>query len=145
MLMQWSKALEIGHPIIDYDHQMLVNIANDLDHAVKTGQGNEAIAQGLQRLVQYIETHFAREEALFSDTAYPHVEKHKKNHRDIENLVRGFQTSFEADPACVDMAKLLSFLKAWLVKHIGKLDKSYASYVNDADKKSSLGQRQGFI
>jgi len=145
MLMQWSKALEIGHPIIDYDHQMLVNIANDLHHAVRADQGNEAIAQGLQRLVQYIETHFAREEALFSDTSYPHVEKHKKNHRDIENLVRGFLTSFEADPAAVDMGKLLQFLKEWLIKHIGKLDKGYASYVIKADKKSSLGQRQGFV
>jgi len=144
MLMQWSKALEIGHPVIDYDHQMLVNIANDLHHAVQTNQGHEAIAQSLKRLVQYIETHFAREEELFSNTRYPNVEKHKKNHRDIENLVRGFLTAHETDPASVDMNKLLNFMKEWLIKHIGKLDKGYASYVIKADQQSSLGQRRGF-
>ena len=144
MLMQWSKALEIGHPIIDYDHQMLVNIANDLHDAIQSSKGNDAISQALQRLVKYIETHFAREEELFSNTRYPDVEKHKKNHRDIENLVRGFLTSFEADPTSVDLNKLLSFMKEWLIKHIGKLDKGYAAYVIKADRQSSLGQRQGF-
>lgn len=145
MLMQWSKALEIGHPIIDYDHQMLVNIANDLHHAVKFDQGDNEVLQSLQRLVQYIETHFAREEALFSKTTYPHVEKHKKNHRDIENLVRGFMTAFEADPTSVDLDNLLTFMKQWLIKHIGKLDQSYAPYVLKAEEKTALGQRQGFI
>ena len=144
MLMQWSKALEVGHPVIDYDHQMLVNIANDLHHAVQTQQGHDAIAQSVKRLVQYIETHFAREEELFSNTRYPNVEKHTKNHRDIENMVREFLTAFETDPASVDMNKLLNFMKEWLIKHIGKLDKGYASYVIKADKQSSLGQRQGF-
>jgi len=52
MLMQWSKALEIGHPVIDYDHQMLVNIANDLHHAVQTDQGQDAAPQSPKRLVQ---------------------------------------------------------------------------------------------
>ncbi|HEY9078609.1 bacteriohemerythrin [Magnetovibrio sp.] len=144
MLMQWSKALEIGHPIIDYDHQMLVNIANDLHHAVHANLGDQMIAQSLQRLVQYIETHFAREEELFSKTRYPHVEKHKQNHRDIEKLVHGFLTAFEADPNAVDMNKLLGFMKEWLIKHIGKLDKSYASYVIKSEKSSTLGQRRGF-
>jgi len=145
MLMQWSKALEIGHPIIDYDHQMLVNIANDLHHAVIFDQGDDQVSQALQRLVQYIETHFAREEELFTKTAYPHVEKHKKNHRDIESLVHSFLTAFEADPDAVDMAKLLQFMKEWLIKHIGKLDKSYAPYVLKAEKKTAYGQRQGFV
>lgn len=145
MLMQWSKALEVGHPVIDYDHQMLVNIANDLHHAVKFDQGDDTVAQSLRRLVQYIETHFAREEELFTKTAYPHIEKHKQNHRDIENLVRGFSTAFEADPNSVDMEKLLNFMKEWLIKHIAKLDKSYAPYVIKAEKKTAYGQRKGFV
>jgi len=145
MLIQWSKALEVGHPIIDYDHQMLVNIANDLHHAVGLEQSDEIVAGGLRRLVQYIETHFAREEALFSDTRYPHIEKHKQNHRDIESLVRGFLVAFETNPQTVDLEKLLSFLKEWLVKHIGKLDKGFASYVIKAEKDTVCGQRRGFV
>jgi len=68
MLLQWSDALMIGHPIIDYDHQMLVNICNELHHAVKFNQGDAEVKQSLGRLVQYVETHFRREEALFMDS-----------------------------------------------------------------------------
>jgi len=145
MLIQWSEALEVGHPIIDYDHRMLVNIANDLHRAVKFKQGDESVIGGLKRLVQYIETHFAREEALFLDTRYPHVEKHMKNHRDIEKLVHGFLIAFETDPRAVDMEKLLNFLKEWLIKHIGKLDKGYAPYVIHAETKTAYGRRKGFV
>jgi len=146
MLLQWSDALMIGHPIIDYDHQMLVNICNELHHAVKFNQGDAEVKQSLGRLVQYVETHFRREEALFMDSNYPHKEKHLKNHRDIEKLMRGFQTAYEHDPASVDLDKLLNFLKEWLVKHIGKLDKSYIPYVEAAEKKhGQYNSRTGFV
>lgn len=146
MLLQWSKTLEIGHPIVDYDHQMLVNIANELHHAVKFDQGDEAVARCLGQLAQYVETHFKREEALFMDSGYPHKEKHCQNHRDIERLVRGFEAGFEADPGGTDLNKLLTFLKEWLVKHIGKLDKSYAPYVRAAERKhGQYNKRTGFV
>ena len=146
MLLQWSKDLAVGHPIIDSDHQMLINIANDLEHATHHNTGTEAIGMGLGRLAQYIETHFAREEALFMHSNYPHKEKHQQNHRDIEKLMRGFQTAYEHDPASVDLDKLLNFLKEWLVKHIGKLDKSYIPYVEAAEKKhGQYNRRTGFV
>lgn len=146
MLLQWSKDLAVGHPIIDSDHQMLINIANDLAHASQSGAGAEAIGRSLSRLAQYIETHFKREEALFMGSHYPHKDKHQKNHRDIENLVRGFQAAYASDPAAVDMSKLLDFLKEWLVKHIGKLDKSYVPYVKAAEKQSGqYNARTGFV
>lgn len=145
MLLQWSKELAVGHPIIDSDHQMLINIANDLEHATHSGAGAEAVGMALGRLAQYIETHFKREEGLFMESHYPHKEKHLQNHRDIEKLMRGFQAAFEQDPAAVDMDKLLNFLKEWLVKHIGKLDKGYAPYVAAAEKKQGqYGNRAGF-
>lgn len=34
MLLQWSDKMKVGHKVIDYDHQMLFNIANDLHHTV---------------------------------------------------------------------------------------------------------------
>lgn len=145
MLLQWSKDLAIGHPIIDSDHQMLINIANDLAHATKSGASADVVGTALGRLVQYIETHFRREEALFMASGYPHKEKHLQNHRDIENLVQTFLIAFQKDPKSVDMNKLMDFLKTWLVKHIGKLDKGYAPYVEVAEKKhNQYGARTGF-
>lgn len=144
MLLQWSEALEVGHPIIDYDHQMLINLVNELDRAVQMGQGAEKVAQVLDRLSQDIETHFAREEELFEQTAYPLVEKHKQHHRDIEDLVRVFQAAYEENPASIDLNKLLKFLKEWLMKHIGKLDKGYAPYVEKTEQKTDDVQRKGF-
>jgi hemerythrin len=145
MLLQWSKDLAVGHPIIDSDHQMLVNIANDLAHAAETGASTEATGMALGRLVQYIATHFRREEALFMDSHYPNKEKHLKNHQVIENLVQKFQTRYAEDPASVDLSQLLDFLKEWLVQHIGKMDKGYAPHVHAAEKKHAhMTRRTGF-
>lgn len=145
MFIQWSKTLEIGHPIIDYDHQMLFNMANDLYHAVKFDQGDSTVTNALQLLINYIETHFAREEALFTPTPYPHSEKHIQNHREIEHLLASFLSTYIADPDTTDMSRLLVFFKAWLIRHVGKLDRSYARYVAEAEQQSWLGKRQGFV
>ena len=144
MLLQWSQDLAIGHPIIDYDHQMLVNIANELHHAVKFDQGDDEVERALGRWVQYLKTHFRREEALFMGTDYPHKDKHLQNHRDIESLVGDFHTGFQKNPGAVDIEKLLDFLKTWLIKHIGKMDKSYAPYVKAMEKQHGQYNRTGF-
>jgi len=145
MLLQWSKDLAVGHAIIDSDHQMLINIANELDHSATSGAGQEAIGLALSRLVTYIETHFQREEALFLDSDYPHKDKHQKNHRDIEHLMNGFSQAYQTDPATVELDKLLNFLKEWLVQHIGILDKSYISHVKAVEKqRGQYNKRRGF-
>lgn len=146
MLLQWSKALEVGHPIVDYDHKMLVNIANELHFAVTQKQDDGAVLRYLGQFATSIETHFKREEALFMDSDYPHKEKHCQNHRDIEKLVRGFAQAYEANAASVDIEKLMAFLQEWLVKHIGKLDKGYASYVLAVERKHrQYNRRSGFV
>lgn len=145
MLMQWSKDLAVGHPIVDYDHKMLINIANEFHFAVENGAGEEAVAMALERLIQYVESHFRREEELFMDSAYPNKAAHQKNHRDIEKMVREFQAAYAADPASIDLKKLLNFFKVWLIKHIGKLDKAYVPYVKAAEHKQGNRRREGFV
>lgn len=146
MLLQWSKDLAVGHAIIDSDHQMLINIANELAYSVQSGAGQEGIGLALSRLVQYIETHFKREEALFLESDYPHKDKHQKNHRDIEQLMNGFSLAYQTDPATVELDKLLDFLKEWLVQHIGIMDKGYMPYVQAMEKhRSQYNSRRGFV
>lgn len=147
MLLQWSKDLAVGHPIIDSDHQMLINIANDLAHASQNGADVKAVGRALGRLAQYIDTHFKREEALFMDSRYPNKDKHQQNHRNIEKLLHDFQAAYAADPARIDMNSLLNFLKEWLVKHIGKMDKAYMPYVHAAEKRPGHypAARTGFV
>jgi len=145
MLMQWSKDLAVGHPIVDYDHQMLINLANDFHFAVENGSGEQAVAAALERLVQYVESHFKREEQLFMNSNYPDKAKHQQNHRDIENMVRAFQASYAADPASIDLNRLLDFFKVWLIKHIGKLDRGYMPYVKTAEHKQGNRHREGFV
>ena len=147
MVLQWSKDLAVGHPIIDSDHQMLINIANNLAQTLDGDARPEAVNCSLGRLAQYIETHFKREEELFMATRYPHKEKHQQNHRNIEQLVREFQASYGRDPAQVDVSKLLNFFKDWLVNHIGKQDKGYAPYVIGAERRSGHypAVRTGFV
>lgn len=66
-LIEWSDDFLIGHSAIDYDHQMLVNITNqvyDMKNAPKIS--NQQIGQCMKQLVDYVERHFRREEEIFS-------------------------------------------------------------------------------
>jgi len=147
MLLQWSKDLAVGHAIVDNDHQMLINIANDVAYAFKSGAGDEAVNRALKRLAQYVEMQFKREEALFMTSRYPHKDKHQQNHRNIEKLVRDFQAAYGEDPAQANLVNFLNFFKDWLVRHIDRLDKGYVPYVQAAEKHTGRppAARTGFV
>lgn len=147
MLLQWSKDLAVGHPIIDSDHQMLINIANDVAYAHESGAGFEAVNRALKRLAQYVEMQFKREEALFLASRYPHKDRHQQNHRNIEKLICDFQVDYAQDPVRVNVAPFLDFFKDWLLWHIDKLDRGYAPHVQAAEKHTGyyVSARTGFV
>lgn len=129
-LIQWTDDFLIGHPAIDYDHQMLVNITNqvyDMKSAPKVS--NAQIGQCIKQLVDYVERHFRREEEIFSATAYPLTDSHKKMHRDLEKVAREIHDLFRREPDLLNFDEVTEFLRRWLMDHILKHDMGYKPYI----------------
>jgi len=129
MFIEWNSSYLVGHKLVDFDHMTLVNITNELFHRVDKKFSDEEIAQTIACLIDYVERHFEREEALFMESDYPGTEKHLAMHRDITKTVKDIAKVYSADPKAINIDEVLVFLKKWLTNHIMKADIGYVEYL----------------
>jgi hemerythrin len=129
MLIHWKDEYLVGHPIIDYEHRTLVNITNTLYDAVQGSVDPDCVDRTVAHLLEYVERHFARDEALFLETDYPYADAHMRMHHEIEKTVRGIDTLQHTNPRALDVHEVVEFMRRWLLQHIAKADRSYAAYL----------------
>jgi hemerythrin-like metal-binding protein len=129
-LIDWSDRYSVGHPAMDHDHRMLVRIVNRLHQARLAEEDPAVVAETISALRRYVEDHFAREERLMAEVAYPGLDEHGQAHRRIEDTVRDYEVLAAAAPDGLDTGRLLDFLKDWLLNHILKTDRAYSAYLD---------------
>ncbi len=128
MLIRWSEQMSVGDEELDSQHKILIQLVNDLNDAMRSGHGREAVGKVLTELVKYTEIHFAHEEKRFLAGDYPHKDKHLLKHRLLLERVRELQAQHEAGTRFISM-EVLTFLQDWLTEHIMKTDKTYSPYI----------------
>ncbi|HNK03654.1 MAG TPA: bacteriohemerythrin, partial [Accumulibacter sp.] len=124
-LMDWSAALAVGHPEIDQQHQVLIEIANRLNGAMRSGAGRATCGAILDELVNYTLTHFSFEEKLMEKHQYAQRPAHMAEHRKLIERVSRFKEQYEGGAAV--SVELLGFIRDWLVNHILKVDRALAN------------------
>jgi hemerythrin len=128
-LMEWSDNLSVKVTQIDEQHKKLVGMLNDLHDAMKQGKGSDVTGKILDGLIEYVATHFANEEKIMKDNAYPEYLKHKKEHDALTNQALELQKQFQNGKPVLTV-ELMKFLKDWLSNHILGTDKKYGPYLN---------------
>ena len=128
-LITWNETLSVKIKKFDDQHIKLVDMINDLYDAMKAGNGSEAVGKILGELVNYTVTHFADEEQLLSQHAYPDLAAHKLEHENLVQQVLDLQQKFEAGHTILTL-NVMMFLKDWLMTHIKGDDKKYGDYLN---------------
>ena len=131
MLINWDRSFECGIAEIDQQHQMLVQIINDLFKAMSIGAGQEVMADILKRLTNYTQYHFSTEEKYFDLFSFEDTEFHKEEHRffigKINRLRREHsewkkQRQGASIPTTIDLYEML---QEWLLNHIQGSDREY--------------------
>lgn len=130
LLIQWKDEYLIGHKVIDFDHQMLVSMTNELFFRIESGaHTEEEIAQAIAAFVDYVNRHFAREEGIFMPTDYPDKKNHLRKHAEIKQTVLGISEAYRANPQSINLDEVMEFLKVWLTNHILRTDQTYMPYL----------------
>lgn len=129
----WSPDYSVGIRLIDNDHKDLVDTVNELHDAIEAREGCEAVRRALTMLAGYVREHFTREEQLMADYGYPALAAHKRLHVALRRRVHAIRLVHAEDPFRIDPAKLLDFLRDWLVNHILKSDLQYVPYMTGKD------------
>jgi len=83
-----SKGLKIGHPLIDSQHQALLDSLENLRAAIR--DGGESIHAAVDRFLDLLKRHFSDEEAVLIELGYGEArfEAHRKCHKELFEKAR---------------------------------------------------------
>ncbi len=97
-----TERLMVGHPVIDGDHQQLVDLVNASTRELSAG--NHAVFMELfADLVELTKKHFEREEEILASLGFPNTPAHSHYHLEMQDelearLMRYEQTGKYDDP-----------------------------------------------
>lgn len=129
--IRWSPLFSVSVPELDADHRRLFGIVNEFFQLREEGHGNEQVFYVLNRLVEYTEQHFAREERLMERAHFPAYHQHRLEHERLLQQVFRIHGTWEEGGEGVD-AEVMAFLQTWLQNHIMEFDKAYQSHLGSA-------------
>ena len=115
--MHWSKSYETGIKKIDEEHQMLIQLINELEDAMTSGKSKQTMGQVLKNLVEYVKCHFKDEEKVMEKIGYDELERHKVLHKDLVNQVAGILIDLKNGKVWTPQ-ELIGFLQNWVLCHI---------------------------
>ena len=125
----WTERYSVNIAVLDRQHQALFDTVNELKDALTSGQGSGVVADVLKKLSDYALNHFAAEELLMTEHAFPGLETHRAEHKRFARKVEKFLEDYKAGKTGVPVALML-FLQSWLQEHLLKTDKAYSAYLN---------------
>lgn len=128
-LMTWTSQYSVGVSTMDDQHGVLFRILNELHDAMKQGHAQTVTGPLLRNLADYTRRHFASEEALMTNAAFPGLAAHRAKHKELIKQVDTFAARFERGDTMLSI-DLLNFLRDWLTTHIQKEDKQYGPWLS---------------
>jgi methyl-accepting chemotaxis protein len=121
----WSDALSVRVGRIDDQHKRLVTMVNTLYREMADKRGLGAQRKTIEEMVDYAATHFTLEEELMRKFGYEGLGEHKKAHDAFRAKAAELRQKSQ-DQAFIMTVEILNFLKDWLQKHIGGVDRQYS-------------------
>ncbi len=125
--ISWNDTLGVGVKIFDDEHKQLVQMINDLNHALVIRSTQKTMGNILTRLLKYTAIHFSHEEEYMRLYDYPGYPTHKAEHDKLTAQVAEFAERLKSGKASFSM-ELMTFLRDWLTTHILGSDKRYKDF-----------------
>jgi hemerythrin-like metal-binding protein len=132
--IEWSDEYRLGLPLMDKDHQELVDHCNEYLSAVENDAPLLVLAGILGQLIMRTKAHFIAEERMLDRHGYPGLTQHKAEHDRLLILAETLKARFaEADDDDVAAHQLISetgeFMRHWLLDHIRVNDRPYRPFL----------------
>ena len=131
MAIVFEKRLAKGNSLMDTKHQELSARVNKLTDSLENGKKKNVAIQTLAFLMDYTEFHFAAEERLQEEAAYPEIEAHKAQHAAFVKAIKELEEMLEEEEGPTDefVEAVNKNVVEWLKNHIQICDKKVAAFV----------------
>jgi hemerythrin-like metal-binding protein len=129
--IEWSDALSMLHTEIDAEHQHFIKLANELNDEIMNQQrGNKAAVEHIMHLLlEDAIAHFAHEEEILAEKAYPATQEHAQIHSDIINKFRQALKNIQDTRIRAVWIKTGLNIKDLLVNHLLDEDTKYIKHL----------------
>jgi hemerythrin len=132
MAIEWTNDLSVGVNIVDEQHKIWFQKADQLFEAGKKGQAKEFVGQMLDFLDDYTKKHFNDEEKYMLSIKYPEYDRQKSLHTafigELANIKKEFN---ESGGNILIVLNANQMVVDWLVKHISNEDKKIGIFVKN--------------
>ncbi len=115
-LLQWNDAFTVGVPAVDYEHQEMIALINDLHATLMHDRIDPAVEEFLGEVHAQIGAHFALEEKLMRQQHYDELDAHKEDHEILLDDPRDLMDASDQEPN-LDEAAMSRRLESWFSTH----------------------------
>lgn len=121
-LIIWDDKYNTGNFVIDYQHQRLVRLINDLYDVQKHEELKPSLLSIiLDEVAHYTSYHFKTEEEIMEQVNYSDLADHKILHQAFVKQVAFFKAEYAKGNKNID-SDFCQYLKDWLINHIATED-----------------------
>ncbi len=120
-----------GHPAIDADHQRLARTLSRAGEAIDAAPAEEPLTHTLLDLVvEALERHLQREEALLGACRYPKLDEHSARHADLRRRARAVRVDCRGADAEA-MRRCFDQMTALFVEEVVAGDHAFMSWLEE--------------
>jgi hemerythrin len=120
-LVEWRDEFKIGIEEVDFEHQELIELINELYAETKKEDSAMAVMDCLGEIFAKISAHFALEEKVMRDLQYDEYEDHKEDHELLLDSIMDIMDEY-ADDTRLDEEEFADRLNDWFVRHFSTKD-----------------------
>jgi hemerythrin len=125
----WNPSYTVNVKEMDAQHKAMIEIINRLHEAMLAGKGAQEVGTIIAESAKYAQFHFASEEKLLTNNAYPQLAKQKAAHEVFTKKFADFQAQQQKGQMVLSV-DMLNYLKDWWTNHIQGEDKGYGPFLN---------------
>ena len=120
-LIEWRDEFKIGIEEVDFEHQELIELINELYGEAKKKDSATAVMACLGEIYAKISAHFALEEKIMRAMKYDQYEDHKEDHEQLLDGIMDIIDEF-ADVPTLDEEIFADRLNNWFTQHFSTKD-----------------------
>jgi hemerythrin len=141
----WTNRMSVGVKLLDNDHKKLAILISELHDGIVAGWVKQALNRLFEELVRNIRIHFAQEEQLFAETAYPDAAIHLREHDNLIMRVSELKARFVSETGVDGSLEVVNLLKGWLFRHFQSSDQDYVAHFKAKGAEAMLAARETLI
>ena len=121
-LIQWQERFRIGIESVDYEHQELIALLNELHEGLSTGADEPDVVAFLGEVFARISAHFALEEREMKERGYDQFAEHKAEHEALLDQIRDIMDDYEFGDGELPVEAFGQRLGDWFGNHFATHD-----------------------